>query len=146
MTVADPWRLTRRDRAACALALECLRVGDSLRRARDRRAAGRVDDAVRTMCVGGTIPRQMCPGWSASRLFPHAPLPSARLLCARLALLLRAVLRADVGDYGDYGVMRYAPDALAYLCLSGDEMAAHGPFVGPKFTSRITPLWEQASK
>ena len=91
MTVADPLRLSRRDRAALTLALECLRAECPSRG--DRSAWDYLDDARNVLGIGSYA--EGMAGAVHDALYAAGPWRSARLLRARLALLLRALLRAD---------------------------------------------------
>lgn len=146
--IRDPLRLTRRDRAALVLAYEEVR-GGSLRSAIE---ALKHHD-------GGDWPPYLPPvivdaEAASDDAIPHPPASRAwyaahyrfhDVLRARLALALRAILRADAGDYGVrsecvlcYGTTCGANDAN---CISdGGCCPCHGALTN----GRITPLWEQA--
>ena len=79
--------LSRRDRAAYVIAYECLRSGD-LGEAGDALSCG-----VRSWNGNGFTERLM---------LACGTVPTDRLLHARLALYLRALLRADAGDCGKW--------------------------------------------
>jgi hypothetical protein len=112
--------LSRRDRAAIAIALECLRFAKwepdvAVADAYGILVAGeRVAKATRDAVFGawGIDGR----GW--------------RLLRARLALYLRALLRADRGDYGP-------TEWLGCSCSCDGDRGGWAP-------RRITPLWALA--
>lgn len=113
--------LTRRDRAAMVLALECIRRGDS---------------------IGGVLLPLDCAGTAARILAgdvfdvwarDYAQGNDEVMLRARLALYLRAVLRADAGDFGHY-----------FKTCTDDRCDCWGR---KKWNSRrIRPLWESAPK
>jgi hypothetical protein len=134
--------MTRRDRAALSLALEVLRAeygsaglaADVLERGDD--AAGALGEAVEGQrnldhhyrCCGGG---------------PVSSASARRLLRARLALVLRAMLRADAGDYGprmcrDCGGPY--PRGVWEPCRAGTEHW-HGC---RGVAAAYTPLWELA--
>jgi hypothetical protein len=77
-------QLSRRDRAALALALECLRAGDDY-------------DASSALFAGAH--EETCSAIRLAFLDAGFSTPN-RVLCARLALALRVLLRADAGDFG----------------------------------------------
>lgn len=92
--------MTRRDRAAFALALECVRIWPAMAKVcdLDNYARGGVDAAVFALTAPAvTMGPFMLGQWA------HTSAAPPRLLRARLALYLRAVLRADRGDYGACG-------------------------------------------
>jgi len=75
---------SRRDRAALALALECLRAGDDY-------------DASSALFAGAH--EETCSAIRLAFLDAGFSTPN-RILCARLALALRVLLRVDAGDFG----------------------------------------------
>lgn len=79
--------LSRRDRAACALGYECLRAGD-------------LTDAMYALDVGGPFTATLVDATNNAEM-RGATRP---ILRARLALALRALLRADAGDMGAWWV------------------------------------------
>jgi hypothetical protein len=87
--------LTRRDRCALALALECLRDdwGGTSRGVAASLSVSRAMDALRAACNG----RDCCAYWLVVSL-REVPMGNPRLLRARLALLLRVLLRVDRDD------------------------------------------------
>lgn len=143
-------RMTRRDRAAMALALEC---------ARD--AACRIDaeTAMESACEalrnGGPMAYAIRSGvlW-AQELWAIADrgregFVGWRRLClvlrARLALLLRALLRADAGDFGSRRL--WCPACCSRRVATsrnGGPWACEVCGTPGVFTPRITPLWELA--
>lgn len=139
--------LSRRDRAACVLAYECLRrdgCADSL----DVLEHG---DTVHALSAAIDVPR--C---NAAPL--HSPEVAAwlhewRLLRARLALFLRATLRVNRLDYwGDpepYRAPRRDVAEMLGHCARcgwtyGDADPAKEDCAGMGRTGRIWPLWERA--
>lgn len=88
--------LSRRDRAAMVLALELLRDSAWDGHGRDSAATNRLANARDVMWLGDTF--EIADAVSRHRYSQAAP----RLLRARLALTLRALLRADAGDFGRY--------------------------------------------
>lgn len=106
--------LSRRDRAAVVLALECLRLhvladeaGDALDSAEAALglpwwapADRKPNDALQAI-------RRTRAGLPCGDVIPdiYVPAPSPRLLRARLALYLRALLRADANDLGTTGMI-----------------------------------------
>lgn len=125
--------LTRRDRCAMALALECVR-GDN--------GVAAFMRARRALALGGfgSTSAQVYDAFSDA-----IALGAWRLLRARLALLLRAMLRADAGDFGpcvcrDCG-HAYRPGPWE-RCEAGTERW-HGC---RGVHRRITPAWERAPR
>lgn len=135
-----PARLSRRDRAALTLALECVRAGD------DGEDTGHALD-----CAGG--------GLSASvlRALQYADKvdcdPLGRVIRARLALLLRLVLRCDAATREEPGA--YPPPAwrLTYwlrdqsttvLVQSWLRLEDDNEYDPRDSIERIVPLWCQA--
>jgi hypothetical protein len=136
--------LSRRDRAACALALECLRQmrADLSRNPAVGVALGSAHVALDAPAVSGRSVENISTALAVSVY--RMP---ARLLRARLALYLRALLRADVGDLGPLWC-----NTCGWLgagtYMAGDRCGscrryAHGP-IGEYGPRRITPLWERA--
>ena len=125
--------LSRRDRAAMSLALECLREW-----ARPVMACAAVRAAAEVLFEGGD-----CANAIVCSL-PEIPMyQRSRLLRARLALYLRAMLRADRGDFGPYACPRCGCDD--YEPTSGGrcpDCRAHNVRVYLA-ARRITPLWER---
>lgn len=118
-----------RDRAALVLALCCLRAAKCI--------SVQTEDALR---LGGPVSNAIY-----MIVFRHI-VWEERVHRARLALLLRALLRADAGDFGP---ARLTAAGRAYLALSAAEMIVHGGFasrMGATDTRCITPLWEHAPK
>ena len=116
--------MTRRDRAAMRLALEVLRRG-GWTCIRD----------VRLVLVHGDAARELAAHVPAAQWSPGDRI--ARLLRARLALYLRALLRADAGDYGRAWCSLCGP-----RCPGVCECWDMGRRLGPR-TRRYTPLWER---
>jgi len=83
--------LSRRDRAALALALECCRAREDLS----------AKDALDAGPLGGTGDDLLY----AYQCAMHRGV-SRRVLFARLALALRVLLRADAGDFGEVACER----------------------------------------
>lgn len=131
-------RLARRDRAALALAYECLKrraawVGD--RPGFQRKAALCVSSAIGALayCDDTTA-------YDASERCLHDT-PS-RLLRVRLALLLRALLRADAheGEVRSFRVMEPSGRVSRLMTYAdADAVKDEGDVV-----VRMSPLWEQA--
>lgn len=93
MTLPDPTRLSRRDRAALTLALECLRTVGIEHGDRDARDA--TSDATGVIaCVEYAAPVSR----AALHALERCSWRNVRMIRARFALLLRAVLRADDAD------------------------------------------------
>jgi hypothetical protein len=160
--------MTRTERAACELALCVLRA----RVLDDDEAHAALDDALTVLWIGWH-------GWEtwsrhhhiaaavasltdlSADLFEHVE-RAPRLLRARLALYLRALLRADRGDCGpwrcpvcalpwtpEYGPSPHprsthfhcglgATPHPSGTCHDGERVARYG--------RRITPLWQQAGE
>jgi hypothetical protein len=132
--------LSRRDRAALRLAYEVLLRDDAVGHAR------------RALSLGGPMSRAI----EDASYALAAPL-GMRILRARLALLLRVVLRVDRGDFGalrcEHGartLWRVLPTSewpsrdeprLAYACPC---LGAWRPCVEPWPLRVIRPLWESA--
>jgi hypothetical protein len=163
-------RLSRRDRAALTLALEWARVtpgrGDGPFVAREtacealamgRTGTMRVASAVRaasTVLMSEAAEAADRGDLSGSEERYQVVLAhSRRLLRARLALLLRAILRADAGDFGPaptcvlcHGSGCSADDAN---CIADGGCCPHTFHGGGSAVSarpRITPLWAQAAR
>lgn len=120
-------RLTRRERAALALALEVLRAGMG-------EPWPRYCHALEVLRIGGVLPAQPRHWTTAAR----------GASAARLALYLRARLRADRGDDAPSWVWVW-PDGRARPMHSREfaERIAkrRGGYVRP-----ITPLWQRAGE
>ena len=117
------------------LALEVLRAGALVPWSDEGGLRGwaDVDDALR---IGGPVTRVI--RWSLRG-------DDSRLLRARLALLLRAMLRADAGDFGRWvcpGCGEECYEAARYCYRDGTGELAR-PMVPHR---RITPLWELAGE
>jgi hypothetical protein len=102
VSVGDPMRLSRRDRKAIDLAGDWLRASfsrsrESHRKQRDGDAVFRLEMAFDALDLGGDVADDLIASFTTRG--GHA-LPRTRTLRARLALLLRALLRADSGDFG----------------------------------------------
>jgi hypothetical protein len=159
--------VTRRDRAALVLALEwartvpgrgggpliavneaqeilmsgrdaCREIALSLARARSAFVVAMADSGACTI-VGGDDARY----WHVLRL-------NRRLLRARLALLIRALLRADAGDFGRVTgrVCERCGKFLPRQPPPNQHLYAGGHCSGLPFSTfssrRIAPLWERA--
>lgn len=117
-TLADVGRLplSRRDRAALVLAYECVRDG-------------MIDDACAALLAGGAV------SCTIEYALPGRDMGVER---ARLALLLRVLLRVDAGDLGP------VLSSDGYVAMIA-RMDALGGYVTPRpRTQRMTPLWESA--
>lgn len=143
-TILDVGRypLRRRDRAAMVLALECLRwyprgpeASDALRDASDALRLPMWEVGPRT-AIGAELYEAVRQTWQDDR--------SCRLLRARLALLLRVLLRVDAGDYGG------SRPAECHACGGAITVFGDGApcdvcgGLGDLRTSHIRPLWEAA--
>lgn len=133
-------RLTRRERAAMRLALEVLRF-DVRYRGSPRcalEAETDVHEAVAALRFGGVDE-----GVSAAVRTVNCDALTAALVRARLALYLRARLRADRGDFGRWWVVD-APgeDEPLMYARHGDAEITAGLTGGT--VHRAVPLWEQA--
>ena len=147
-------KLSRRDRAACVLALECLR--------RRRDVFGvRLEGAERALALGGVFPRDIAGAaaealtlmgserWRLRGDWRGITPEDRRDVELRLALYLRALLRADAGDFGPRDSWFECPDHPAAQrpiaprprCCARPirAWALHHP-------APIRPLWESASK
>src|SRR5690606_1233742 len=134
-----PGRLTRRERRALAHALEVLRLG-VLREPRDGGRA--LDDETRAERICAEGARDAWAEACAAGREGQRPRP----VRARLALLIRARLRADRGDCG-----RTRHEATGKRCQrvdhAWDERARCRYACGCWRTSRrITPLWQRAGE
>lgn len=142
-------RLGGRDRAALCLALECLRA------LRKRQAF----DAVMTVFwyaspvgVAHEIRDAMIDAYGLRDLCPYVSDRDLRLGRARLALLFRAMLRADAGDYGRFSrhggewlvTGRSCSNTRHYVEPNTMRCDANSCGCYEKAIRRITPLWELA--
>lgn len=128
-------RLSRRDRAAMVLALECIRARHGLNRA--MRALEMGPPHGTSVTVVFRIEDAQCVAYP----------PSDRILRARLALTLRVLLRVDAGDFG--------PRARCAACGSASvtrSPKAHAPWCYGACSKRTRygsrryrPLWEHAA-
>jgi hypothetical protein len=131
--------MTRRDRYALALALECLRTPPKVTRV--------------PMYALHALPEEIREAWEIARYEVGVP---HRLLRARLALLLRVMLRVDAwerdgtwpgtGEASPYDVTSLPPDHW-----SGDGGGRWSPYearVGTFYyrARHIRPLWEIAAR
>lgn len=145
--IGDPLRLTRRDRAALTLALECLRAkvgpfGDH--------AYYHVNNAAGALDLGRAVSDQLR---DVILDMERDDAADWRLLRARIALALRAILRADAIERDDWWP-RYEMRTRVVCAGCGDILPAyaHGektsaacPRTGRVETARnAIPLWEQA--
>lgn len=142
--------LSRRDRAALALALECLRGGEWM--------------APDHLASAGVVSQRLFEAWweaaweAESRGGEGGPewdRVTQRLLRARLALALRVLLRADAWDYGrrwwhcsaecGAGDLTRWPPPESAPCVHCDEGAIDGPgvYVHAEYEP-IRPMWERA--
>jgi hypothetical protein len=119
--------ITRRDRAACVLALICAR--SSAEDARDALGHG---GAIASAILAARHPVPL--GWTDDIHTAEcaAWLREWRIYRARLALYLRALLRADAGDCGPW-TFKIVPTRSV---LHADRRV--------RDHRRIRPLWEQA--
>ena len=127
--------LSRRDRCAMALALECCRADG---------------DPADTLYYGGPMATLLAEAHTECSLELHDPwmermtdTREVRLLNARIALLLRAMLRADRGDFGPWrcgecGGECERRDDHCYRIGEGELAIPMTP------TRRIRPIWEIA--
>lgn len=128
--------LSRRDRAALTLALV------TLRSAQDRTdvAAG----------VGALLMGDPDSAAVGGLLLPivNGPIEGVRLLRARLALLLRAVLRADAGDYGNADAFCEPCDGKGRMDWPREEYGAICSWCGGQTprSRQQRPLWESAPR
>lgn len=147
--------MTRRDRIALALAYECLRRQRQGKRSLRGHAATTVDHAHHVLSEGhdgsweGSVALDITETIDAARGELDAP-HSPRLLRARLALAIRALLRADRSDFGPQRLMDPKhSDVLMRAIERGVYRGNVGAFldVATQLSSRrITPLWEQANR
>lgn len=114
--------LSRRDRAALVLAYECLR----------RRHADVWDEAEPLHCGGYTC-RELL---GAYTLVHDADSTNYRVLRVRLALYIRALLRADAGDCG--------PARVTYALVGTRPYEPGLPIwrYEPRYTNPWAPLWQ----
>jgi hypothetical protein len=137
--------VTRRDRAATVLAYECVRWHPLAEEAEDA-----LESAEKALSLplwapvdslANVVGRALCYARDNRRLLDDR---ASRLLRARLALLLRALLRADAGDYGPSPVCARcgSPFVSPYVGKAWCYGACRRAFVPT--TRRITPLWERA--
>lgn len=138
-------KLSRRDRKALELAYEVLREGNDAECVEELGAWCDTPRVREMFSFAGVAWRltQKAPNFDGKRLVPMGDAKLGRLVTARLALAVRALLRAGSGYLGPY---TYTPEAIAYLALSHEEMVAAGPFHGTEVTRRITPLWQQTAR
>jgi hypothetical protein len=123
--------MTRRDRCALALALEVLRAESSQWAARlASDVLERGDDVAEALGEAVEGQRSLDHHYRCCGGGPVSSASARRLLRARLALVLRAMLRADKGDFGP-------TEWHGCNCsCDGDR--------GGWLPRRITPLWELA--
>lgn len=151
--------LNRRDRAALVLAYEWCRASfrwtrDSHRKHREEDAQFAAGLATEALDLGGDAGEDIVAG-TVKRNGGETLRISSRLLRARLALYLRALLRADAGDFGplrsysiryDCGVcganITGSGDAPCWNC--GDDKTAPKRKRTIYGRTRITPLWQLA--
>jgi hypothetical protein len=146
VSVGDAVRLSRRDRAAMTLALEVLRGGV------DCSAHERFCDAMVALRLG-VFPG---PAYDIEEAANCGPVDEQRLSNARLALLLRAILRADaVASWDAWGSV---PDPRMHCVCTGCGQDASGykngdrmveadvcPVSGKNESARWpVPLWASA--
>lgn len=139
--------MTRLDRHALELALVWLHQWTTSRAARDA-----LDFAIDCIRLGGSVCEDIEDAYTdrhVVRVYNREP----RLLRARLALYIRAVLRAEARDFG-------RECRVCLLCGAKNECREHGQWTGyyvhnqrvgytlaPEragTTRRIAPLWQQA--
>lgn len=131
--------LRRRDRAAMALALECLRASDEPPHVALGRAANVLD-------APGYDGRARSQVWNALCAAQQGGLPGdwltvQRFLRARLALLLRVLLRVDAGEQVEW----VAQCAVCHEVRGAGCWAPRSCWCGPyRMARRIRPLWEAA--
>lgn len=123
--------VTGLDRAACVLALHWLHAfisssaGTFPASVRDVRARDSIDFALDCLNLGGSVCDVVADAIPRRRSDGSFRVP--RLLRVRLTLLLRAILRADAGDFGP-------------TVWVGCTCHCDGDRGGPQ-PMRITPLW-----
>jgi hypothetical protein len=161
MTVGDPLRLSRRDRKALELAYDWLlaslgRNRSGVRKHRVSDAAWTIEMAMDTMDLGGDVCDEIRHAMRGNRgnVLRYPP----RLLRVRAALLLRAILRADAGDFGmvtgrvccECGVFwprKAKPDHDHYDHAAGHLKSCRGAMgrgYSGRSSRRYTPLWASA--
>lgn len=139
-------KLSRRDAAAMRLALECLRAYRGPRIA--------LDSADEVLSYGphlGEAHRIHAAMWGCPKSLDE-PQP-LRLLRARLALLLRATLRA-AGELRFSRCVNVCEDGERWECEScgarfhhmKDDCGCDRGMEAPHFTKAMQPLWELAPK
>lgn len=117
--------LSRRDRAALELAYgQLLRESGWLSYRNSRGGAYWV------LPYGGDVASAIQAAWHMSR-----PSTGDRLIKARVALLIRALLRADRGDYGPVRFTAVYDEMIGAYIFGSSRCPS---------TRRYTPLWEQA--
>lgn len=123
--------MTRRDRAALLLAYECMRCPD----AHDEHGDPAAGPMLLALDLGGVVAWQLL----AVRWYGEPWAVEARLERARYALTMRALLRADAGDYGALRCpLCGSPGTVAFgQCFAG----AHA-IVG--LGRRIDAMWSLA--
>lgn len=137
--------LSRRDRLAAALALDCLRSDDGIHAAEALSASLRDGPFMWPYLIWDSWERALADGDA----FAVKRYGSWRLLRARLALLLRATLRADAVDFSRrrcascgsrYTIAEPDDDGLpSFWCGRERRWQSDGPGVWDR---RITPLWQ----
>ncbi len=126
--------LSRRDRAACSLALECLREW-----ARPVMACAAVRAAVEVLFEGSD-----CANAIVCSL-PEIPMyQRSRLIRARLALYIRAMLRADAGNFGPERPWCVEHGDVDFGQRPGRRCPSMWCEAVTLPSRRITPLWERA--
>jgi hypothetical protein len=127
--------MTRRDRYALALALECLRTPPKVTRV--------------PMYALHALPEEIREAWEIARYEVGVP---HRLLRARLALLLRVMLRVDAGDVRRWRCPQHGRSvAWDWHDEHGEEWWCSAcrrwriSRIDPP-TCRIRPLWEIAAR
>jgi hypothetical protein len=154
MTVGDPLRLSRRDRKALELAYDWLlaslgRNRSGVRKHRVSDAAWTIEMAMDTMDLGGDVCDEIRHAMRGNRgnVLRYPP----RLLRVRAALLLRAILRADAGDYGPCEAWRCVAclstrqtlnaDSVPWFFTCDDCGTRGGEWLAPP---KWAPLWAMA--
>ena len=156
MSVADPTRLTRRDRAALTLALEWARWSHGSRDFRDMIA---LEDASAPLWTGGRVAGSIVIAMANVRTDRARVVDVhslGRVMRARLALLLRALLRADAleHDAATLGLpaaifLRWPPvcdgcgEPLPAYAI-GDPVNICPKRGGHPVARQARPLWEHA--